>query len=810
MTEIQETDQDSGVWLAAAGWLVLLVVCTPAVLVAVAGRLVARLKDWGWGVLAAAAGGAAMVVLAAGWVAEGSVYGAVYWHVEAVVSLGRHFGSQVGWGVAPTGSVAGSVGWMVPLSIPVGLAAASVWSGVAEFHASEELQFERDEVLAVVPLTGGERRVAARTAARMTAGAFTHEGGVRRGPFGRAPVPGTVGMGTGLGGRPVTADVAGFLRPLFVQGVPGSGKTAETNSLGGQLIALGSGWVVVDFKGGRDVAEHYFEVAQAHGRRFLHFDLADPSGVAYTPVGPGAPSSPAFYDPLVRGNATSKADMLLNSVGRDGDAAVYFRSAYDYAQLAYLVADWSGYSRGKGGLECLVDLLDIEFLQKVADGIDLDAVASRVPPAQQVAARRAVHEVRERVSVLVSNWRRDELTRSAVADTQRLISTYANGPAAGQWLRPGPVEQTIDLRRAAHEGDVVVFSLNVSTYGSLARTIGTLVLLDMQNTTDMLRRDIAAGYGHQWPLYVQIEEFGSASGDAVLGLCNKARDAGVRPILSTQSWADLVAVDGTGVWARRVLETCGNFLCLRVNGDQDAGVLSGLTSQVTKVYARVQHQLDRHGRRRTKHGGLVQRDQRREPRVPASVFQDLPDHHMVWVTKHPTLATVHTVDEGPNRWWEAVHTVLVDATVLPSVRPAVVEWRPDGTWGRPGEVPVALVKAPLPSAPSGMAGPAHPVPPGHPAGSAPGVVPSAPERHELWQGTDPWGSSTATTPYAPHPSAPASAPAPGPGPVADEQDTERLTTVHQPPPSPPTSPPPVEGPEAGPDGDWPDVLSPFD
>lgn len=759
LSEMQRAEEDSvGAWLGGFGWLMLLAACAPAVPIAVAGRLAVKIGDRGWKGLSVAAAVCGLVLFVVGWATEGAVDGAVGWHVTGVVGLWRDIGAAVGWDLPHGMSVAVALGWMVPLSIPVGLAAAAVWSAVAEFRAGVESQFELDDVPAVTELSGAERRMAGKTAARMRAGVYTTASTVHRSLAGRsAEVPGTVGFGTGLAGRPVVADPDGFLRPTFVQGVPGSGKTAETNSIGAQLIGLGSGWVVVDFKGGRDVAAHYAEVAQVHGRRFLHFDLADPNGSPYTPVVSGAPSSPAFYDPLVRGNATSKSDMLLNSVGRDGDAAVYFRSAYEYTQLAYQVADWSGYNLGKGGFECLVDLLDIEFLQKVADGINIDAVASRVPPAQQVAARRAVHEVRERVATMVANWRRDELTRSAVADTQRLISTYSNGPAAGQWLRPGPVEQTIDLRRAAHEGDIVVFSLNVSTYGSLARTLGTLVLLDMQNTTDMLRRDIAAGVEPAWPLYVQVEEFGSATGDAVLGLCNKARDAMVRPILSTQSWADLVSVDGTGVWAKRVLETCGNFLCLRVNGAEDAQILSGLTSQVTKIYARMQHQLDRHGRRRTKRGGLIQRDPRREPRVPASVFQDLPDHHMVWVTKYPALATVHTVGEGPNCWWEAVHTVLVDVAAIPSVRPVVVEWRADGTWGRPGQESVALVK---PSA----AGPRRAVD----GAFAPSASPSTTLAKDHGSGN--W-SGSAAPPAHPHPPVmPTEPPIGGRGPSEGDAD----------------------------------------
>ncbi|MER5985661.1 hypothetical protein [Streptomyces sp. NPDC001787] len=122
-----------------------------------------------------------------------------------------------------------------------------------------------------------------KTAARMQVGAYTDATTVRRDFLDRrVEIPGTVGFGTGRASLPVVTDHDGFLRPTFVQSVPGSGKTVVTNSVGAQFVGLGSGWVVVDFKGGRDVAAHYAEVAQVHGRSFLHFDLADPERLAVT------------------------------------------------------------------------------------------------------------------------------------------------------------------------------------------------------------------------------------------------------------------------------------------------------------------------------------------------------------------------------------------------------------------------------------------------------------------------------------------------------------------------------------------------
>lgn len=60
----------------------------------------------------------------------------------------------------------------------------------------------------------------------------------------------------------------------------------------------------------------------------------------------------------MRGNGDSKTAMLLNSVDRDGDAAAYLRTAEDVVMLAFDIADLTGFSAGKGGLETLTAILD--------------------------------------------------------------------------------------------------------------------------------------------------------------------------------------------------------------------------------------------------------------------------------------------------------------------------------------------------------------------------------------------------------------------------------------------------------------------
>ena len=101
------------------------------------------------------------------------------------------------------------------------------------------------------------------------------------------------------------AELAGH---SLVCGGSGSGKT--TSMLIGirDSIRQGHGLVFVDCKGGPDVPQQIADWCQRYGREFYHWTIQDPNE-QYT--GPG--TSPAFYDPLSRGDASRRKDLLIGS-----------------------------------------------------------------------------------------------------------------------------------------------------------------------------------------------------------------------------------------------------------------------------------------------------------------------------------------------------------------------------------------------------------------------------------------------------------------------------------------------------------------
>lgn len=481
---------------------------------------------------------------------------------------------------------------------------------------------------------------------------------------------GTVGVGVGAYGALIRCDVETFIRPTLIFGGPRMGKTRHALSLLAQAAGAGSGMLVIDFKGDREIPVFWAQFAQAHGRRFLHFQTADKNGAPYTPPIPGAPTQQASYDPMLRGNASSRTDMLVNSIDTTGDAAVYHRAAYEVAQVAFAVAELTGYDMARGALPALKELLDVDYLQRVAD-----------TPGKDGRPLLADHpEIAARVTDMVNTWRKDEVLRAAVQNLHRTLSTRMVGPAVGPWLRPGPTpDSTIDLVRACLEGDVVVFSLPVQDYGDIACDIGTLALLDLQNAITVLRGRLGehrAEIGDPtapppWPpMYVEIEEFGSAGPTAVMDVLNKAGDVQVRPFLSTQSWNDIVAVDGTGVFARRVLDQAGNIFCFQINDAVGATALSEITPLVTKIMGRGKTEfsggLSGMGLRAANVGQIDEQPET-VSQVPRSAFQTLGRYTMVWLSTMPARAT-HSFKAGPNQWWETIQSVPVPPDVAVTVR----------------------------------------------------------------------------------------------------------------------------------------------
>lgn len=505
--------------------------------------------------------------------------------------------------------------------------------------------------------------------------------------------PMSVAVGIGTYGDVAEAPMDDFKKTIAIVGTSRSGKTRLANSIAAQQVnELGCGHIIIDFKGDDDLAVAKAELAHQRGVPFLHFKLTSRTSGQYRQPHPYAPDRPATYDPFRRGNGSSKASMLLNSVPRDGDAAVYMRKAFEVVTLAYDLAALTGYDqqtigdhkRPIGGLTVLAHMLDQDNLQNQATHLTADTILTRYPFLTRSAAEDKARALKTRLAAITTELAKPKSTLSgAVEDVRSTVASYINDSAAGPLLTPGPIPALrIDLVRAILREEIVLFSLPAQEYDTMAPLIGTLVVLDLQNAVATLRDQygyLAENYettgsggadATPWkPLVVQIEELGSihstAAADALLGLFNKSADVGIRPILSTQSLADLEAVDGTGVWLRQLTGQLDHLFSLQLSESHDAEKVAAFSGIVQKKIATEQKAVKNSRTRLFQGAGeaghIIARTEDKTRIGEGEALQlDRDRQELLWVSKMPSLRATHTTwPEGPNNWAEHIQLATV-------------------------------------------------------------------------------------------------------------------------------------------------------
>jgi len=660
-------------------WPVL--TCTVIIGAVIAERRLVRQRWWWCWVGVTALIGVAAAGGPAGWVT-----GVLRSPASAWVQLSASATESLTGLGAPAGWFTDMVLWSWPqivaaqltFGVPIGLLIVALWD-LARLPGRRQMGTIEGPLHSNVRPPGWlDRRRTRRTLHRVAAGEFS---------LPEAGGTGQSALGAGKYGHPVVIDRAALKKPTIITGSPRTGKTRQATSLASQEIRAGAGGIIIDYKGDPRLVQHYASLAHELGRTFLHFQLFDKSLSGYDQPHPYAPDSPSYYDPLSRGNGSSKAEMLLGSANRDGDAAAYLRAAQEVVQVAYDVAQLTGVDRGKGGFDVIEEMLDLEYLDLQAQSLTPEMVLRQFPtmPRQQAADR--VARARNNVARYVDAVKSNGPLRGAINDTKSWVSSFASSAATGGQMQPGPPNRTIDLVRGILRAEIVVFSLPVQDYAALAGNIGNMLLLDLTAAVstlrgnkraigDLLGVDADQADATPWPpVVLQIEEFGSANNEVILGLMNKSSSEGIRIFLSTQSFADLEAVDGNGVWARRILDQVDNLFAFQgVDAAGSDRVMSEASGMVAKTRASTHIRLRManifgFGRSadRAVESKTVRAD---EPRVVPGAVQALRPKYFefIWVTKTPVLTATHTVPEGPNQWHEAirfsgVHELPLDWTV---------------------------------------------------------------------------------------------------------------------------------------------------
>jgi type IV secretory pathway TraG/TraD family ATPase VirD4 len=298
-------------------------------------------------------------------------------------------------------------------------------------------------------------------------------------------------IGRDTGGRPVVLPDAALAAHGLILGASGAGKSTTLISILAAEIRRRNAVVAIDLKGSPAFARALERAASEAGRPFRSW----------------SPDGPLRWNPLATGNATELKDKLIAT--ERFTEPHYQRAAERYVQLA--VRAWQALHPGAE-----IVLADVVTLLEPAHL----ATLARVLP------RREAEHVRDYLEGLTT----DQL--SAVRGLASRLAILTESHTSPFLERTGPAD--VDIGRALAGDEVVLFSLNSSTYGRLAGQLGTLAVQDLVTVAG---RRLASGTTSR--AIVAIDEFSALGSDNVIALLARGRESGVGVLLATQELADL-------------------------------------------------------------------------------------------------------------------------------------------------------------------------------------------------------------------------------------------------------------------------------
>jgi type IV secretory pathway TraG/TraD family ATPase VirD4 len=159
------------------------------------------------------------------------------------------------------------------------------------------------------------------------------------------------------------------------------------------------------------------------------------------------------------------------------------------------------------------------------------------PRRLAIALRGVDRPLRERTQDYLAGLTPDQLSAIRGLQTRLAVLTESH---TGAFLAPpaDPAAPTIDVREALSGSDVVVFSLNSSTYGKLAAQVGTMVVQDLVAASGDRLNEAARGRTLE-PALIAIDEFSALGSDHVIALLARGREPLTPTLVATQELADL-------------------------------------------------------------------------------------------------------------------------------------------------------------------------------------------------------------------------------------------------------------------------------
>jgi conjugal transfer pilus assembly protein TraD len=417
-------------------------------------------------------------------------------------------------------------------------------------------------------------------------------------------VDGAVVLGRDAAGGEVLISDRQLSAHALILGASGAGKSTSLLQILTDHIRRGTPVVAIDMKGSPAFAGTLAGAAASAGRPFA---LWTPDGRAH-------------WNPLAHGNPTELKDKLIAT--ERFTEPHYQRAAERYVQTVLHVLAHAEPQRAPT-LGAVVALMDPTRLA---------AVVRRLPRATA-----------DRVQDYLSTLTPDQISAARGLGTRLAIISESH---TGAFLEPAPAgrsDPTIDVRAALRGPEVILFSLNSSTYGKLSAQLGTLAVQDLVSAVgDRLTRQAPGQEPAQ--AIIAIDEFSALGSDNVISLLARGRESGASVLLATQELADL---DRAAPGLRD--QVLGNT-AVKLAHRQDVPASAQTIAQIAGTL-RVWDETERigSGLLGDRHAGRGTRRQVEQFVVHPNEIKSLPTGRAVLITKLPSMRT-RTVDvRAPQR-----------------------------------------------------------------------------------------------------------------------------------------------------------------
>jgi type IV secretory pathway TraG/TraD family ATPase VirD4 len=303
-------------------------------------------------------------------------------------------------------------------------------------------------------------------------------------------------LGRDQSGRVVRIERGELSAHGLILGASGSGKTTTLLRILGEQIQAGQPVIAIDMKGSPAFAGTLARSSAAAGRPFRLWTM----------------EGSAHWNPLQYGGATELKDKLIATER-------FTEPHYQKAAERYLQT-----------------VLRVMLAVHPERSPTLDEVVRMMDPRRLPSALRGLpREQAERVHDYLAGLTADQ--HSAIRGVQTRLALITESEAGPYLSAPPAGAEPIDLRKALSGSEVILFSLNSSTYGRLASQLGTLVVQDVVSAMGRQLTDGAAG--RVLPATIAIDEFSGLGGDHVVALFARVREAGGGVLVATQEMADL-------------------------------------------------------------------------------------------------------------------------------------------------------------------------------------------------------------------------------------------------------------------------------